>query len=136
MTYRLSEISGVLHTHITNLATMGINDTDDLLTQCGTPNGRERIKHATKIPVEDLMRWAKRAELMRISGMGNEQATLLVASGVDTLMELRRRVPTDHHDKLEGEKETLFIVKSRPSANTIRDWVVSAKQLQPSFTIH
>ncbi len=136
MTYRLSEISGVLHSHVTNLAAIGIKDTDDLLSACGTPAGRDHVYSATKIPVESLMTWTQRAELMRIAGVGNEYAALLIASGVDTLVELGRRVATDLHDKLEGENETLFIVKNLPSTTTIQDWVVSAKGMKPSFTLH
>ena len=136
MAYRLIVLDGVLPSHVQNLAAAGIKDTTDLLKNCGAITGREHICEVSGIPLALLTRWARRAELMRIAGVGNEYAQLLEESGIETLAELGRRDPAMLCRKLVSENEHRRIVKSVPYAPALTRWVAEAKRLKPAFELH
>ena len=54
------------------------------------------------------------------SGIGEEYADLLEASGVDTVPDLARRVPANLHAKMVSVNEEKSLVRSMPSEKQVQ----------------
>ena len=72
----------------------------DLLEKGATPKGRKEIAEKSGISDALILKWANRADLFRVKGIGEEYSDLLEAAGVDTVPELgpaqgRKPVPED-----------------------------------------
>ncbi|NNM15945.1 MAG: DUF4332 domain-containing protein, partial [Bacteroidia bacterium] len=78
-----------------------------------------------------VLRWVNMADLFRIKGVGEEYADLLEAAGVDTVKELRNRVPANLHAKMNEVNEAKNLVRSAPSLSNVESWVDHAKTLDP-----
>jgi len=46
-----------------------------------------------------ILKWVNRADLYRIKGVGSEYSDLLEVAGVDTVVELAKRMPDNLHAK-------------------------------------
>ena len=66
--------------------------------------------------------------------MGSEYAQLLVAAGVDTLRDLRRRNPTALVAKIIGLNGANKVVSRLPTESMVESWISSAADLDPSIT--
>ncbi len=76
------------------------------------------------------------ADLFRVKGIGPEYSELLEKAGVDTVKELRHRVPEHLHAKLEEVNAAggQPLVRALPSLKAVQSWVETAKQLEPMLT--
>ncbi|MGI9294580.1 MAG: DUF4332 domain-containing protein, partial [Pseudomonadales bacterium] len=81
-----------------------------------------------------LLKWANMADLMRISGVGEEYSELLEAAGVDTVKELRNRNAENLTAAMAATNEQKKLVRSVPSAAQVTKWVEQAKTLDPLIT--
>ena len=93
MAYKIEQIEGIGPVYAAKLARAGIKTAHSLLTSCADPKGRDMVSEKTTISPQLLLKWANMADLMRISGIGRQFAELLEASGVDTVKELKHRLP-------------------------------------------
>lgn len=135
MAYSISEIEGIGPSTTEKLGAAGIKTTDDLLDHCASASGREKTAAATGIDKAKLLKFANMADLMRVNGVGEEYSELLEAGGVDTVKELRHRVPANLHAKLaEVAAEGKVKVRRVPSASECEKWVADAKTLEPKVT--
>ncbi|MCJ7770374.1 DUF4332 domain-containing protein, partial [Candidatus Bathyarchaeota archaeon] len=75
------------------------------------------------------LEWVNLADLFRIKGIGEEYSDLLEEAGVDTVVELSRRVPENLHAKVTSVNETKKLVRRPPSLEEIREWIEQAKEL-------
>ena len=73
----ISAIQSMDHRSATKLRKAGVRTTDSLLKLASTRTGRRRLARETGLPEADILRWANRADLLRISGVGSEYADLL-----------------------------------------------------------
>jgi hypothetical protein len=69
---------------------------------------------------------------MRVKGVGAEYAELLVAAGVDTLRDLRRRNPTALLAKIIGLNGDAKVVQRLPTESMVEGWIEAARGLDPS----
>jgi predicted flap endonuclease-1-like 5' DNA nuclease len=74
------------------------------------------------------------ADLMRISGVGEEYSELLEAAGVNTVKDLRRRNPENLTSKIRTTNERLKLVRVLPTEKMVADWVERAKRLPQYVT--
>ena len=81
MKYRLEDFSCISAQERECLASHGICSADDILQRMSLPEQRKQFHKSTRIPIENLTRWAGVADLLRIKGMGTVTAELLVHSG-------------------------------------------------------
>jgi hypothetical protein len=65
--------------------------------------------------------------------VGAEYAELLVAAGVDTLRDLRRRNPTALLAKIIGLNGQSKVVRRLPTEAMVEGWIEAAKDLKPSL---
>ena len=93
MAYKIIDIQGIGEAYAPKLIAIGIKTPDELLEACLTPAARKKVADKTGISGKLILKWANHADLFRISGIGPQYAELLEAAGVDTVKELRHRVP-------------------------------------------
>ena len=68
---------------------------------------------------------------MRINGVGPQFSELLEAAGVDTVKELRNRVPANLQAKLEEVNAVKNLVNRVPALAEVEKMVAQAKELPP-----
>ncbi len=76
-----------------------------------------------------LLNWVNMADLARIKGVGEEYSELLHQAGVDTVVELAKRVPANLHAKLTETANQKNLVRAVPSLSQVEKWVAEAKTL-------
>jgi len=134
MTYQIEEIEGIGPVYAGKLGAANIKTTGDLLKACATRKGREDTEAATGIDAARLLKWANMADLMRISGVGEEYSELLEAAGVDTVKELRNRRADNLAAKMAEVNAEKKLVRQVPSQSQVEKWVAQAKELAPVIT--
>ncbi|NTW90870.1 MAG: DUF4332 domain-containing protein [Erysipelotrichaceae bacterium] len=107
----------------------GIKSIEALLDACATKKGRDALAEKTGISDKLILKWANRADLDRINGVGSEYADLLEASGVDTVPELAQRKPENLHKKMLEVNEEKKLVRKMPTLKQVEDWVEQAGKL-------
>lgn len=93
MSYKIEEIEGIGPHFAGMLGAANIKSTKQLLTLCCDAKGRKQVAEKTGCSEQQLLKWANMADLMRITGVASEYSELLEAAGVDTVKELKMRVP-------------------------------------------
>ncbi|MGF1454402.1 MAG: DUF4332 domain-containing protein [Alphaproteobacteria bacterium] len=134
MAYKVIEIEGIGAVFAGKLEEAGIKTTDDLLDAGATPKGRETLAEKTGIDKTRILRWANMADLMRISGVGEEYSDLLEAAGVDTVKELRTRNAENLYTKMKEVNEAKNLVRALPSEADVEKWVAQAGELDPKLS--
>jgi predicted flap endonuclease-1-like 5' DNA nuclease len=125
----LIEIEGIGPAYAARLGEAGLHTTDDLLTAGATSEGRDAIAERSGIARGLILEWVNHADLLRIDGVGSEYADLLEAAGVDTVLELARRVPASLRQKLAEVNGERHLVRALASESEVRSWVEQAKGL-------
>jgi predicted flap endonuclease-1-like 5' DNA nuclease len=134
--YKIEEIEGIGAVYGPKLQAVGIKTVTDLLGKGQTPKGRKELSEATGIKGTLILKWVNMADLFRVKGIGPEYSELLEKAGVDTVKELRHRVPEHLHAKLEEVNSTggQPLVRALPSLKAVQSWIEAAKQLDPMLT--
>jgi predicted flap endonuclease-1-like 5' DNA nuclease len=127
--YRIEEIEGIGKVYGDKLRAAGVTDTDALLAKTGTPRDRAALAAATGIGDTLVLKFANRADLMRVKGVGEEYADLLEAAGVDTVPELAQRKAANLHAALESTNAAKKLVRQTPSLKAVEGWIAAAKDL-------
>ena len=70
------------------------------------------------------------ADLYRIKGVGAEYSELLEAAGVDTVVELSKRVGANLHAKMVDVNTAKKLVRKMPTQGQVEDWVKQAKEMK------
>ena len=134
MGYKITEIEGIGPVFGEKLGAAGIASTDDLLKAAADKKGRADLAEKTGIGESQILKWANMADLMRITGVGEEYSELLEAAGVDTVKELKMRVPANLAAKMVEVNEAKKLVRQVPSEAQVAKWVEEAKELAPIIT--
>lgn len=131
MSYKIDEIEGIGGAYAEKLAQAGVTTTEQLL-DCGkTPKGRDELAERTGISRKLILKWVNHADLFRIKGVAGQFAELLEAAGVDTVKELRHRVPANLYAKLVETNDAKNLCNRVPSEKEIERMVEQAKELPP-----
>jgi predicted flap endonuclease-1-like 5' DNA nuclease len=69
------------------------------------------------------------ADLFRIKGVGEEYSDLLEEAGVDTVVELAQRNPTNLYQSVVDVNQKKKLVRKLPTQDQVSDWVKQAKKL-------
>ena len=134
MDYRIEKIEGIGPAHASKLSTAGISRTSHLLSRCAAAKGRKAVAAQTGLDEKQLLKWANLADLMRISGIGEEYSELLEAAGVDTVKELRNRRPDALTAKIAEVNRARRLTRQTPGLKQVTRWVEQAKSLAPLIT--
>lgn len=134
MSYKIIEIEGISPAYADKLTAAGVKTTDDLLEKAATKKGREQLAEETGISGKLILKWANHADLFRIKGIAGQFAELLEAAGVDTVKELRHRVPANLYAKLVEVNEEKNLCNRVPAESEIAKMVEQAKEMEPKIT--
>jgi predicted flap endonuclease-1-like 5' DNA nuclease len=106
-----------------------IRTTEDLLAKGATPKKRAALAEQTGLSEKLLAKWVRRADLMRIDGVGEEYGELLDCGGVADMADLAGRNADELYDKLRMANATRRLVQRLPSAAEIKGWIAQAKDM-------
>lgn len=134
MTNKIEDIEGIGAAYADKLREQGIRTTADLLEKAASRKGRADLAEASGISEKLILKWANHADLFRIKGVAGQFAELLEASGVDTVKELRNRVPANLHAKLEEVNAVKNLCNRVPSLPEVEKMIAQAKELEPVMT--
>lgn len=134
MAYKIIDIEGVGEAYNEKLVAAGVKTPEQLLEKCATPAGRKALAAETGISEKLILKWTNHADLFRLHGVGPQFAELLEAAGVDTVKELRHRVPANLQAKLEEVNAAKNLVNRVPSVAEVEKMVNEAKELPVTMT--
>lgn len=126
---KLTSIEGIGPSYAEALEGAGVNSIETLLEAAATPKSRADLAAKSGLTGTLILKWANRADLARVKGIGEEYADLLEAAGVDTVPDLARRNPANLAAKLATVNEEKQLVRKVPSEKQVQNWVASAKAL-------
>jgi predicted flap endonuclease-1-like 5' DNA nuclease len=126
---KIIDIEGIGPKYGTLLEEQGLKTVEAYLEATATKTGRKDLAEKTGISDKLILEWANLADLMRIKGVGEEYSDLLEEAGVDTVKELKNRVPENLHKKLEEINEQKNLVRRTPSLSEVTKWIEQAKEL-------
>ena len=130
----LMEFEGIGSAYVKKLTEAGVATVELLLETGCTPKGRESLAEKTGISHTLIQKWVNRADLARIKGIGSEYADLLEVAGVDTVVELGKRVPANLLKKMEEVNEAKKLVRRLPAESQVVEWVEQAKKMERVVT--
>jgi len=126
---KIVDIEGIGPVYAEKLNLLNIYTTSDLLEAGATPLGRKELADKTGISDKLILEWVNLADLFRIKGVGEECADLLEEAGVDTVVELAKRVPENLHAKMLEVNRNKKLVRRPPTLNEVKLWIEEAKKL-------
>ena len=127
--YKIIDVEGIGTVYGEKLQAAGINDTDALLEKCAKPAGRKALEEETGISGKLILTRTNHRDLMRINGVGPQFSELLEAAGVDTVKELKHRVPANLQAKLEEVNAEKNLVNRVPAVAEVEKMIAQAKEL-------
>ncbi len=130
----IERIEGIGAAYGQKLRSIGIAWVRELLDQGEDPQGRQRIAAETGIKAELILAWVNAADLLRVDGVTPDWAELLESSGVDTVKELKNRVPVNLLAKMTETNPTGArgrIAPTLPELEDVESWVAQAKAMRP-----
>ena len=110
------------------LKARGLETTDDLFDAALTPQGRQELAAYAGVPEQTILELANRADLARIKGIAGVYSDLLEEAGVDTVKELRGRIPENLHAKLLEINAQKMLTAQPPTPKTVKNWVSLARR--------
>jgi gas vesicle protein/predicted flap endonuclease-1-like 5' DNA nuclease len=114
------------------LEAQGIQNTSQLLEHTQTKEERSELAYQSNVNDSDLREYVYRADLMRLTGVGEDTAMLLEEVGVNGCKDLRQRNPQHLHNKLAELQANAHIASTAPTQDQIAQWISQAKQLTNS----
>jgi predicted flap endonuclease-1-like 5' DNA nuclease len=123
------DVEGIGPAYKKKLKGIGIATTDALLEAGATPKGRKELAEKTGIGDALILEWVNLSDLYRINGVGSEYSDLLEEAGVDTVVELSKRVPKNLAEKMVEINTKKKLVRKLPTETQVADWVDQAKKL-------
>jgi len=123
------DIEGIGPVYKKKVKAVGIATTEKLLEVGGTPKGRKDLAEKAGIDETLILEWVNLSDLFRIKGVGSEYSDLLEEAGVDTVVELSKRVPANLFAKMAEINAAKKLVRKMPVETQVADWVDQAKKL-------
>ncbi len=130
---RIDQVAGIAVKDATKLRKAGIRTSKGLIELAANRKERNELTTALGFDPKDVQQWVNHSDLLRVRGVGAEYAELLVAAGVDTLRDLRRRNPTALLAKIIGLNGQSKVVRRLPTEAMVEGWIEAAKDLKPSL---
>lgn len=126
---KVIDIEGIGAAYAAKLAKVGIRTVEGLLKNGASAKGRKEIAEASGIDQTIILEWVNRADLYRIKGVAKQYSDLLENAGVDTVVELSKRVPSNLYAKMVEINQAKNLVNGMPGAKKVDGWIAQAKKL-------
>jgi predicted flap endonuclease-1-like 5' DNA nuclease len=126
---KIIDIEGIGPAYAKKLAKAGLRSVEALLKNGASPKGRKQIAMTSGIDETLVLEWVNRADLYRVKGVGKQYSDLLEKSGVDTVVELSKRVPAKLYAKMVEVNQAKNLVNGLPGLRKVEGWVTHAKKM-------
>jgi predicted flap endonuclease-1-like 5' DNA nuclease len=126
---KIIDIEGIGPAYAKKLAKAGLRSVEALLKAGASPKGRKEISAASGIDETLVLEWVNRADLYRIKGVGRQYSDLLEKAGVDTVVELSKRVAGNLYAKMVEVNNAKNLVNGMPGLKQVEGWITQAKKL-------
>ena len=130
----IEDIEGIGPFYGDKLRGVGIAWIKQLLVRGANKEGREEIATASGIAHPLILKWTNMADLLRLWGVTPNWAELLEASGVDTVKEIKHRVPDNLLAKMTEVNAVKRLAPTLPAIELVTSWVEQAKAVPPILT--
>jgi predicted flap endonuclease-1-like 5' DNA nuclease len=119
----------ITSTQADKLRKAGVETTEQLLAKASKGKDRKALAKASGLPATEILDLAKRADLLRIKGVGAEMVLLLEAAGVKTSGELAKRDAAGLTAAALSANKEKKITEKPPTEPQLADWIDQAKKL-------
>jgi predicted flap endonuclease-1-like 5' DNA nuclease len=126
---KISDIEGIGPAYAKKLAKAGIRSVEGILKNGASAKGRKDISSASGVDQTLILEWVNRADLYRIKGIAKQYSDLLEKAGVDTVVELSKRVAANLYKKMVEVNLAKNLVNGMPGVKRVEDWIAQAKKL-------
>ncbi len=126
---KIIDIEGIGPAYAKKLTKAGIRSVEALLKNGATPKDRKELAEKSGIDQTLILEWTNRADLFRIKGIGSQYSDLLEKAGVDTVVELAKRVPAKLYAKMVEVNKAKNLVNGMPGVKQVESWIDQAKNL-------
>ena len=131
---KIIDIEGIGPSYATKLTRAGIRSVEVLLKKGASEKGRKEIAKETGITHTQILEWVNRADLFRVKGIGTQYSDLLEKAGVDTVLELSKRVADNLYGKMVTVNKSKNLVNKMPGMKQVKKWIDQAKKLPKVVT--
>ena len=126
---KIIDIEGIGPAYATKLSRIGIRSVEALLKKGATEKGRKEIATAAGFTHTQILEWVNRADLYRVKGIGRQYSDLLEKAGVDTVVELSKRVADNLYSKMGEINKSKNLVNKMPGMKQVKKWIDQAKKM-------
>ena len=126
---QIIDIEGIGPAYAKKLAKAGLRSVEALLKAGASPKGRKEIAEASGVDPTLILEWVNRADLYRIQGVGRQYSDLLEKAGVDTVVELSKRVAANLNAKMVEVNDAKNLINGMPGLKRVEGWIAQAKKL-------
>jgi predicted flap endonuclease-1-like 5' DNA nuclease len=126
---KIIDIEGIGPAYAAKLAKAGIRSVEMLLKNGASNKGRKDIAALSGVDQTQILEWVNRADLYRIKGVGKQFSDLLEKAGVDTVVELSKRSPSNLYAKMVEVNKAKNLVNGMPGLKQVENWIAQAKKL-------
>jgi predicted flap endonuclease-1-like 5' DNA nuclease len=126
---KLESIEGIGPKFAQQLRKAGIRSTGDLLKKGATPAGRKLVAKDAGISGKLILEWVNHSDLYRIKGVAGQYSDLLEEAGVDTVVELSKRIAKNLVEAMKKTNEKKRLVRQLPVLSQVENWIKQAKKL-------
>ena len=131
---KVIDIEGIGPAYAAKLHAVGVRTTEALLKAGCGPQERKQLAAAAGVSENLVLEWVNRADLLRVKGVGGQYSDLLENAGVDTVVELSKRVPENLLAKLLEVNNEKHFVRKVPGLKQVENWIAQAKKLPRVLT--
>jgi predicted flap endonuclease-1-like 5' DNA nuclease len=107
----------------------GVETTEQLLDKAAKTKDRKALAKASGLKPATLLDLAKRADLLRIKGVGSEMVLLLEAAGVKSTADLAKQQPAALMASVTSANQAKKITEKPPTEPQLADWIGQAQKL-------
>jgi len=126
---KIIDIEGIGPAYAVKFTKVGIRSVEALLKNGASEKGRKEIAAQTGITHTLILEWVNRADLYRIKGVSRQYSDLLEKAGVDTVVELSKRVADNLYRKMVEVNKAKNLVNKMPGVRQVKKWIDQAKKL-------
>lgn len=128
MPLAIQKLKGVTPELEGKLKASGLDTAEKLFEAVLTPESRESLAATLGVESQVILELANRADLARIKGIAGVYGDLLEEAGVDTVKELKGRVPEHLHAKLLEVNAVKNLTPKPPTLKNVQTWVSLARR--------
>eukprot|EP01027_Heterolobosea_sp_BB2_P017902 GEZU01025310.1.p1 GENE.GEZU01025310.1~~GEZU01025310.1.p1 ORF type:complete len:157 (-),score=59.41 GEZU01025310.1:41-511(-) len=136
MEYKLEDLPGFEESYLVKFKDAGVNNASDLIEKGRDRKLRQELEAKTGIPHDKLLHLIHKADFVRIPDVTPDDAALLDAVGVKSVLQLSHRIPEHLYDALKSYLEANPApIKGKkkkpelPSLDKCKKWVEEAKRI-------